>query len=175
MNQPVVLSGGGLWIEFRWRGDRWGHRIGIDNSRFPILESLEGTADEHWPPSPALQQLHIEPRCATRQLALLVGMAGRSHWSMSMELDAVVGRAVVDVACRVKQAGARLGSTYWQHAELEICEQHGSQTRIGSHASQTRIEPVAVVGQFPCTIRWHYAIGPAAGRQNLHLLLAALC
>ena len=51
----------------------------------PLLESIEGTATDDWPPSPPLQSLSIETLPDGRRVALLVGMAGRSHWSASIE------------------------------------------------------------------------------------------
>lgn len=162
MNEPVRLSGGGLWVEFVWRGDRWGHRIGVtdsDRGQSPpqqlaaILETLEGTPEQDWPPSPVLQELHLEPRGNGQQLALLVGMAGTSHWSLSMELDPAAGRAVFDVACRVKRAPGELGSTY-RRADLPL-----------------RVSPPTGPISLPATVQWRYTVSPVAGPERLLLEL----
>src|SRR5437016_1791687 len=77
-----------LRVEFTWRGDRFGQVIsfvGPDGRVQPLLESIEGTASDDWPPSPPLQSLSIEKLSDGRSAALFVGMAGGSHWSASVE------------------------------------------------------------------------------------------
>src|ERR1044072_2775417 len=67
-----------LSIEFLWLSDRFQQVISIvaaDGQRQQLLESIEGSSDDAWPPSPPLQSLTIEDRPASR-VALLVGMAG---------------------------------------------------------------------------------------------------
>jgi hypothetical protein len=112
----TILEAGGLRVEFQRRGDRWGHRIAVIQAGriTPLLESVEGTADEDWPASPALQELHLEKRAAAPPLILLVGMAGRSHWSASVEIELAspAGKVIFDVACRTSAAAEPLKSTY---------------------------------------------------------------
>ncbi|MBI3836572.1 MAG: hypothetical protein HY288_01385 [Planctomycetia bacterium] len=78
-----LLEGGGLGVRFAFRDDRYAHEISLtDGSRWiPILMSVEGSPLDDWPASPPLQSLHLDSRPGNRQLALLVGMAGHSHWS----------------------------------------------------------------------------------------------
>src|SRR5262245_7741482 len=112
-------DGSVLRIELIWQGDRFGHQItarSADGAITPLLESLEGAATDDWPPSPPLQSLHIEPLPAGRTAALLVGMAGRSHWSASIETTTGSAEILFDLACRHTAAPARLGSRY--HALL---------------------------------------------------------
>ena len=75
-----------------------------------MLESVEGSASDDWPASPPLQNLSIEELAPGRRAALLVGMAGRSHWSASIE--PVPGQAALlfDVACRTSDSDVSLGS-----------------------------------------------------------------
>jgi hypothetical protein len=110
----LTLEGGGWRVAFERRGDRLAHRIAAerDGTWIDLLESVEGTADEDWPPSPPLQELHTESRADARQVALLVGMAGSSHWSLSVELLFERRELVFDTACRVRAAPAWLGSVY---------------------------------------------------------------
>jgi hypothetical protein len=97
---------------FVWSGDRYAHRLEVtDDGQEPsCFESLEGAPGEAWPPSPALQQLSFQPGASGGQCALLVGMAGKSHWSLSVEANE--SSLVFDVACRVQQSPEWLGSSY---------------------------------------------------------------
>jgi hypothetical protein len=71
-----------------------------------------------------LQSLHIERPQGEHERALLVGMAGRSHWSASVVLDAPESRLRFDIACRVPAGlAARLGVTYrsdWPLVEHDV-------------------------------------------------------
>ena len=48
-----------------------------------LLRSMEGTPSDDFPPSPPLQQMHLQEINGTPVL-LAVGMAGRGHWSASI-------------------------------------------------------------------------------------------
>jgi hypothetical protein len=83
----------GLRIEFFRVSDRYSHRIlaeGCEELPVLLLESVEGTADNPWPPSPAFQALNIEDLNYCNEstepstVAMLVGMSGSTHWSMSV-------------------------------------------------------------------------------------------
>ncbi|MCL4203364.1 MAG: hypothetical protein KJ000_12755 [Pirellulaceae bacterium] len=97
---------------FVWNGDRYAHRLQMtDGGEEEVcLESLEGVDGENWPPSPALQQLSFQSGASGEPCALLVGMAGKSHWSMSVEANEL--SLLFDVACRVHEPPERLGSRY---------------------------------------------------------------
>jgi hypothetical protein len=110
-----ALEGGGLRVRFRFAGDRYGHEIWLadGSSWVHALSSVEGNAQQIWPDSPPLQSLHLESGCDGQPIALLVGMAGQSHWSASIELDAGTPRLHFDVACRVASGHSpSLGSCY---------------------------------------------------------------
>jgi hypothetical protein len=78
-----------------------------------ILQSQEGEASDPWPLSPPLQEIVAEPLAAGRRPVLLgVGMAGRSHWSATIEGDGMAEAIAMDIACRTAAAPARLGSSY---------------------------------------------------------------
>jgi hypothetical protein len=104
-----------LRIEFIHRNDRFAHVLSVvdrDRRKHPIFESVEGTPADDWPPSPPLQNLSIEQLAPGRRAALLVGMAGRSHWSASIEPVPGLAALVLDIACRTNDRGVSLGSRY---------------------------------------------------------------
>lgn len=105
----------GLRVEFVWRTDRFGHVISWVDSNggaVPLLESMEGRADDPWPESPPLQSLSLETLPGGQRVALLVGMAGRSHWSASIEPVTLQAALQFDVACRIGGGDPALGSCY---------------------------------------------------------------
>src|SRR5690606_18911062 len=99
-------------------GDRIAHRVDVlDRREFvPVLASLEGRPHDIWPSSPALQTVHLETRPGG-EVALLVGMAGTSHFSASIETDRAAGQVAFDIACRTASQPHWLGTTYrWMPA-----------------------------------------------------------
>jgi hypothetical protein len=87
-------TGRGLRIEFFQSSDRYVHRIlavGCEELPVILLDSIEGTSDEPWPPSPAFQALNLDDLhdCANSAefpaAAMLVGMSGSTHWSMTVK------------------------------------------------------------------------------------------
>jgi hypothetical protein len=105
----------------------------------PLLESVEGTPLDAAPSSPPLQSVSIETLPGGRRAALLVGMAGRGHWSASIE--AVPGEAalVFDIACRSAGGDPTLASTY------RLAE---SQSTLFAAADQSWIEARLPDGKF---------------------------
>ena len=162
MNQPVVLQAGELKIGFEQRGDRWRHWIEIqvaDTPRgFVRLESIECLPADAWPSSPPLQSIHIEQRPHDVVVALLVGMAGTSHWSLSVEVDPGASTASFDAACRTRGDAASLRSTY------RICQgtmpdrvktvHETSLVRTGS--DELCFQPALVESDGVRTVRWGY-------------------
>jgi hypothetical protein len=97
------------------RDSRWAHSLEAihDGELQWALRSIEGNAEQAFPPSPPLQQLHRTELPDGRTALLLVGMAGRSHWSVSCEVEPGQARILFDVACRAVPASwATLGSAY---------------------------------------------------------------
>ncbi|HEY2761172.1 MAG TPA: hypothetical protein VGI75_10520 [Pirellulales bacterium] len=164
-------------LSFQKLGDRFQHQIApASTGCTPILLSNEGTADDLWPASPVLQSLHIESRPGGIQAALLVGTAGRSHWSMSVETDPSKNRFVFDIACRIHDSPDWLGSTYsavnrpaeasafnYLRLEPQIGDRGISDCKIqiNERAGVLQIAPPVSRQIGSQTIRWSYAIGPA--------------
>lgn len=174
---------GALAVELFHCGDRYAHRVlaAWDGAWHAVAESMEGSADEPWPPSAVLQHAHIEQRDAG-PVALLVGMSGSSHWSAAVAHRGD-GGLDFDLACRVVAIPGFLGSTY--RLAPHVCRQsprdEGTRPRTltlamhqrplvrmtaadGSTLVQLddgtlRIAPVGPSpAAAPATIRWRYAI-----------------
>ncbi len=144
--EALNAAGEGLRATFFWRVDRYAHRIdriegGIAT---PLLESVEGSNLDRWPPSPPLQQLTVEPLSEGRPVALLVGMAGASHWSLCAEREPDATALVFDVACRVKEADARLGSAYRSLVRHELKGPTALLHRAGGQGQPAAVELLPV-------------------------------
>lgn len=141
-----------------------------------LLESVESDADVPWPESPPLQDFEIEPRGSSQKVALLVGMAGSSHWSASVEVER--NRLYFDIACRARHTPSQLGSTY-QIFDAEIAAGEGGAVEIQSPDGKTVeltpleefstqvevlennrlwIGPEDTSGELPTTVRWQYSL-----------------
>lgn len=149
----VADNGGRLRLRFVRLGDRVHHTVEwLDPAMAAtaLIESREGPASaeqasagqtsagqasDNWPASPPLQQLLIEPRGAAGHVALLVGMAGRSHWSLSIEplADRVGFR--FDAACRIGGPPEWLGHTWRIIPGSPAPVSPGSQASPGSPVS----------------------------------------
>jgi len=147
-----------LRVEFVWRGDRYGHVISavIGGQTELLLESLEGTPADDWPPSPPLQSLHRERLPDGRTALLLVGAAGRSHWSASVEALAEP-RLIFDIACRHSGRPLWLGSQYQRApAALNRLAIQPDNAGIEGHEQQVRIGPSAPPAT--ATSRWRFSL-----------------
>ncbi len=112
MNEPLLTAGDHLRVRFVRRGDRWTHAIEASDANGLLwrLESIEGAANEAWPSSPPLQSLQWHTPAQKEPVALLVGMAGSSHWSATIAADG--NRLLFDIACRLSAQPVSLGSSY---------------------------------------------------------------
>jgi hypothetical protein len=164
-----------LRIEFQRHADRYAHQIictAADGSQV-IWASQEGTSAETWPSSSPLQSLHVETRPDGSPTIMLVGMAGRSHWSMSVEAPTEQNQLLFDVACRVSEPPHWLGSTYkclsettappLNHFPFTVWHGDLPESNLPLQLDQStgvlRIPAPPHLEKFPQTIRWRYAIG----------------
>ena len=160
----VILGGGGsgaLRVRFVRCGDRWGHivELVVEGGIVPLAESVEGGPEEDWPASPPLADLHIEDRPPGGQVALLVGKAGSSHWSASVELDAAGRQVTFDVACRLRIEPVWLGSTYSLLSARCLVTPFDGAALVELGAGRAVIRPAAADSAAPRTDRWRYGIG----------------
>jgi len=129
----------------------------------------------------------IEPRGSTGNVALLVGMAGRSHWSLSVE--PIAGRAafLFDAACRLHARPTWLGHVWRAAADGGVGNPAPStETTAGSMSwrigagvlrvagepstdgaglagcewqdAECRIGAVIPAGRYPVTARWRFIV-----------------
>lgn len=177
MTEPITLVAGGLSVVLSRTADRYRHELLLttDEGKM-VLASLEGDEQE-WPPSPPFQEVHL--RQDQVDAALLVGRAGRSHWSASIEPDRSQGAVLFDVACRSSGDIEWLGSSYRCSGEgiarggeltLHLASDVEVQVLDGqlhvSHGGPTTvfsIVPTWTISGASQTVRWRYRIRYASG------------
>jgi hypothetical protein len=109
---PLATTDGRLRVEFRWSHDRFVHRVLLD--QVEVARSIDGDSSELWPASPPMQQLSLEPIQGSDAI-LGVGAAGRSHWSLSVELEQGENESQsfrFEWAARCRDLPTSLGSAY---------------------------------------------------------------
>lgn len=141
-------------VRFDWSKDRFDHAI--DHNKRSLISVVEGDAaeghSESWPASPPIQQLSIES-IEDREVALGVGCAGTSHWSLSVE--PVEAGFRFDWACRSKESPAFLGTTYQARTGFDCQPESGA--GVKSTEEYCVIVPDAELNKGD-TIRWSYVV-----------------
>lgn len=165
MTDEAILEAAGVCVRFTRVGDRISHTLArqsatdLQGGYQPLLSSIEGDANEDWPLSPPFQNVFVERRAGGEQVALLVGMAGSSYWSASVQLQSS-GKLTFDIACLVRTTPRFLGSTYQTHGSVRprsLDEPNGTQIEFLPAPGQLVIRPT-LTGQFPVTLRWRYEL-----------------
>ncbi|HEX4130077.1 MAG TPA: hypothetical protein VHZ24_08540 [Pirellulales bacterium] len=164
MPAEEIVAAGSLRVRFTHAGDRYAHVVEVSDGDDwnAALVSIEGSGDEAWPASPPLQQLAVETRDG-RPVAMLLGLAGASHWSVSIEAQSD-GALSFDVACRVTQPPQHLSTVYHRPADAPdvvlavdpaageaSCVEYPLQELVRIDAHTQSVEP-------PATIRWRYTV-----------------
>lgn len=180
--ESIGADGVGLFVGFSRRLDRVGHVVSLVEGDHctPLFASLEGDDQEDWPTSPPLQEVHIENRGGSL-VAMLVGMAGDSHWSVAMDPLAGEVGIMVAVACRIKQHPVRICSRYgsiWETTGPEVDREGRLIWQVGkrriavevvslpefptpetpSDAAGFEINASVDEAPFPKTIQWRYRV-----------------
>ena len=149
MSRPMQIASAGVSVTFTPAGDRFTQRIEIAGAALLAVDE-DAESAETWPPSPPLQDVHLEQRSEGRQLALMIGRAGLSHWSISCELDSSAGEVLFDVACRIKEPAAWLGSTYQLPPGVTFSgDEHSGELRMDEHTI------CRISADHDCEISWH--------------------
>jgi hypothetical protein len=148
-----------LRVVFFETGKRIAHRIDAKSSDVwqTWLTSCEGSDDEPWPTSPALQSLHIE-RHGADDIAFLVGMAGRSHWSASIRANQAMDRIEFEIACRANSMPLWLGSTYelLESTKYSLQINAAEPTVSAIENNKWTLTTALTDGPTPRTIAWGY-------------------
>ena len=108
------LSAGALSVRYSKWNDRLSHTLGIidHESYFPLLESIEGSAEALWPVSPPMQHMVEESfRPGASPVLLGVGLSGSGHWSTAIE-SRQARMLRFDIACKNAKSATWLGSQY---------------------------------------------------------------
>ncbi len=165
MKEEAILEAAGVCVRFTRVGDRISHAVArqsaadLQGGYQPLFESIEGSANEDWPLSPPFQNVFVERRAGGEQVALLVGMAGSSYWSASVQLQ-ISGKLTFDIACLVRATPRFLGSTYQSCSALSPQLRHepdGTQIEFLPTQGQLVIRPT-MLDQIPATLRWRYEL-----------------
>ncbi len=122
--ETVNGDGIGMRVRFTRQSKQIGHAIAVvvGDDEFAVLVSQEGDSQQAFPPSPALQQMTIHRQPNGMQTAMLIGMADRNHWSVSIEAAPDGAGFLFDVACRCPESDHRLlGSTYFGQGQVPVC------------------------------------------------------
>ena len=182
VSEPITLRARGLSVVLSRLVDRYRHEVLItsDETRV-VLASLEGTDEQAWPPSPPFQDLHARQSSAGIDAAMLVGRAGRSHWSASIEVDRSQETILFDIACRSSGPIDWLGSRYRCFVGQAVATEGERRTLLVasdlqvdvlerearlSEDDQTHvlsIAPLWTASSKSRTIRWRYRIGRVMG------------
>ena len=112
-----------------------------------------------------VQEVHLEDRNDGSRVALCVGRAGKSHWSLSVSI-AADGRSLdIQSACRVRETPGALGSAY-EIVDVNSLERlriaPASNATTQNEERRVGFLPSAVLQGVPNTIAWDYAISIAA-------------
>lgn len=143
----------GLRARFLWADDRYLHRIEVGaEPTIPVMQTVVRSPTLAWPDDPPLQQLSIET-LGDQTVALGVGSAGTSHWSLSIE--AIPGPAPAlryDLACRCKLPPEQLASRFEMLANNGqfVIEADDSVTVSGLSTGILQILPEPSIGP----VRW---------------------
>lgn len=114
-----------------------------DGQAWRSREGADGPGDDpRWPASPALVEVSLVAAGA-RPAVLGVGVAGRSHFSLSVvACPDRPDTLLFEAAARIVEPGGWLGSTY---------ESDRGRERVAADRGSPP----------PATLRWAYRIGPA--------------
>jgi hypothetical protein len=183
--QVLDRDGRGLRVVWYREEDRYGHVIAYVAGPIATacLTAELGRDRDPWPASPPLQQCSLESSSGGRQMGLAIGMAGKSHWSQSVETDSSAPSLAFDVACRVHRQPLWLGSSYRANHPLEALSASTVRLTVAAGVELTltgealdspfpaRMEVngnhVVITADlgglpFPSTVRWRYRVALAA-------------
>lgn len=164
-----------LEARFLWRKDRFAHQLVLvtPDAEWLLLQSVEGTDQEDFPPSPPLQDMSVERRVGS-QVALGVGMAGSSMWSLSVEALTGTGDLFFEWACQTRGALLWPKNCYYLFHndrganstpdEVRLCRWQGS--------DGVPVQVLLILEQTPATLPLGYTIADQEASIPTNTLLA---
>ena len=163
--ESAVQTGRRLRCAFDQYGDRYSHQIELidgDQSTL-VLRSVEDDSTSNSPASGPLQELHVHQQTEGSHALMLVGKAGKNHWSLCVTADAPTNAIIFDAACRVREPVPFLGAVYDKKvASSAICVEvidivDGQPATIHNEHDRLIIKATCE-SKPPATIRWMYHI-----------------
>ncbi len=170
-------GGCGLRLVVSRQQDRSIHQVFViqGQTSLPLIQSVEGQPSQRWPPSPPLQQIHFQTDSNGTQTVFLVGMAGSSHWSLSIQATQSPSALLFDAACRLVEPAGWLGSTYQSPADaqtiaqaasclithdchLQLLQGHGAEAHLSLVDQLLKICAQPTSSQLPTTVQWKYRL-----------------
>ena len=163
-----------LGVQFFKKNNRFGHVVsfGREDQLYKLVSYCE--EETEWPRNPPIQDVHFEDRDQSRVL-LGVGMAGRSHYSISIRSD-LTTTLEFEFACHIKSRAEFLGTQYFladngssvhrqQLPGRESLARHfraraGSQLNLADNLEPSNLEaslrllPEVMPNSFPATVEW---------------------
>lgn len=162
--KPLTLTsesvdGEHLEVVFVEQQGRFRHGVSWQGGggRWELLTSREGPGEAMWPSSPPLQQVSPHRLADGRDALLAVGMAGSSHWSLSVA-PGTGHRAelVFEAACRPTKRPEQLGSQYdIASAHILAWDERAAKFVAAKRQIQVAVEPsdsVRIAGPEPLII-----------------------
>jgi hypothetical protein len=130
--ESVVINADGIRAIFQREDQRWTHQVELMNDSGEhdlIMRSLEGAADDAWPPSPVIQELEVPVKDGVIAGVMGLGMSGPVHWSLSCYTAphpvakwSGLKSLIFEAACRVQGAFERVGTCYHVVPEISATE-----------------------------------------------------
>ena len=163
--ETKAVNGRHLRCTFSSAGETFAHAIewSDGDATHSVLTSVDGQRESAWPASPPWQELHVHEQADGSPAVMLVGRAGRSHWSMSVTVDSKGDGFLFDVACRLRETPKFLGNTYRAIDKRESLRISPAACGDGPLATvEERGESVVIdatpIAESRGTIRWAYVI-----------------
>jgi hypothetical protein len=184
------LQWGDLIVEAHRIGDRFDWRITwepLSTSAVTLLQSVTSAKETIWPSFPPLQELAQESHSDTEVL-LGVGMAGKSHWSVSVDRrqEPHQPAMVFDFACRLSGSPAFLGACWMlgeglnamppasldlplqvrQYETTIVTLTPTNHTSLRLEGDQVQVIPEPGMGLLQGTVRWGFRIARTEASQS---------
>ncbi len=129
---------------FAWRetNGRFGHQICVRGSDdwIEVISTIEDEGTDDWPSSPPIRQTDVHA-AADAPIWFGLGMAGRSHWSASIE---PTERGIrIEFACRLSGRPGWIGVTYRIGESARVVAAEGNRVMLDLAGCRLALNPQA--------------------------------